>query len=62
LEQAGGGYECGVHLLPVPAQTRQELYNRELDAFVGTITGQRAPDRPLAHELLVQETLLRSFK
>jgi predicted dehydrogenase len=39
---------------------RQELYNRELLAFLEVIRGERPPDRPPEHELLVQETLLRA--
>lgn len=38
---------------------RQELYHRELKAFVAVLRGERPPDRPPEHELLVQETLLR---
>lgn len=60
LEEAGGGFEQGVHFVAVQAQTRQELYDLELAAFLRTITGEQAPDRSLAHELLVQETLLRA--
>ena len=39
---------------------RQTLYDLELAAFVEVIQGQRSPDRPPEHELLVQETLLRT--
>jgi len=39
---------------------RQSLYDLELAAFLGTVEGKRAPDRPAEHELLVQETLLRT--
>jgi predicted dehydrogenase len=39
---------------------RQTLYDLELAAFVEVIQGQRLPDRPPEHELLVQETLLRT--
>jgi predicted dehydrogenase len=39
---------------------RQTLYDLELAAFVEVIQGQRLPDRPPEHELLVQETLLRA--
>jgi len=38
---------------------RQELYDRELAAFVAVVRGERPPDRSPQHELLVQETLLR---
>ena len=39
---------------------RQTLYDLELAAFVDVIRGKRLPDRPPEHELLVQETLLRT--
>jgi len=38
---------------------RQELYERELAAFVGVLRGEQPPDRSMEHELLVQRTLLR---
>ncbi|MCC9075220.1 Gfo/Idh/MocA family oxidoreductase [Litorilinea aerophila] len=60
LEEAAGGYEQGEHFLPLPPQTRQEMYQAELIAFLATIRGHQLPDRPLDHELLVQETLLRA--
>jgi len=31
-----------------------------LEAFVAVLTGKQQPDRPASHELLVQETLLRT--
>ena len=40
--------------------SRQEFYERELAAFVRVLRGEHAPDRPVAHERLVQETLLRA--
>jgi predicted dehydrogenase len=40
--------------------SRQELYARELAAFVGVLRHERPPDRSAEHELLVQETLLRA--
>ena len=46
--------------MPVPVQSRQTLYELELAAFVAAVRGTRPPDRVLAHELLVQETLLRA--
>ena len=49
----------GVHWIEVREQTRQELYELELAAFVATLRGQRPPDRSPDHDLLVQETLLR---
>jgi predicted dehydrogenase len=39
---------------------RQTLYDLELVAFVEVVQGIRPPDRPAEHELLVQETLLRT--
>jgi len=47
-------------VVPLEPVDRQELYNRELVAFLGVLRGERPPDRPLEHELLVQETLLRA--
>ena len=49
-----------VQFIPVQTQSRQSLYDLELEAFLVTILGKKPPDRPLAHELLVQETLLRA--
>ncbi|MCS7056749.1 MAG: Gfo/Idh/MocA family oxidoreductase [Thermoflexales bacterium] len=60
LEEPGEGFAAGAHVIPVQPQTRQQLYELELEAFIRTITGAQAPDRPLSHELLVQETLLRA--
>ncbi len=60
LEEAGGGFAPGVHFVAVQEQSRQALYNLELEAFLRTITGLQTPDRPLSHEWLVQETLLRA--
>jgi predicted dehydrogenase len=51
---------AGEQRLALPAQIRQELYERELDAFVGVLLGERAPDRGAQHDLDVQETLLRA--
>lgn len=60
LEEAGSGYRQGEQRIPISAQSRQELYDRELDAFVAVLKGKQPPDRSLEHELLVQETLLRT--
>ena len=60
LEEAQEGYAAGEQFVQLQVQSRQELYERELEAFLDTIQGGRAPDRPMAHELLVQETMLRS--
>jgi len=47
-------------VMGMPEVNRQTLYDRELVAFVGVLRGQQAPDRSPEHELLVQETLLRT--
>ncbi|MBX3012012.1 MAG: Gfo/Idh/MocA family oxidoreductase [Caldilineaceae bacterium] len=60
LEEAGGGYAAGLHLINLPAQGRQDTHDLELVAFLAAMAGEQAPDRPLSHELLVQETLLRA--
>ena len=60
LKESRSGFEQGRQSVPVPAQPRQEQYNRELQAFIATIEGRKNPDRPQSHESLVQETLLRA--
>jgi predicted dehydrogenase len=50
---------AGEELIETAAPSRQELYERELVAFLGVLGGA-APDRPPEHEVLVQETLLRA--
>lgn len=60
LDEEAGGYDKGVHIIQLPAQSRQDMYEAELRAFVATVRGEQPPDRPLSHELLVQETLLRA--
>lgn len=62
LDEARAGYIGGEQIVPISPQTRQELYERELEAFVATLSGRRAPDRSLDHELLVQETVLRATR
>jgi predicted dehydrogenase len=57
LRLAERGSSRVVDLNPVQRQT---LYSRELVAFLEVIGGVRAADRPAEHELLVQETLLRT--
>jgi predicted dehydrogenase len=59
LEEPAAGYAAGEHIIDLPVVQRQEMYDRELVAFVATLNGG-APDRPPEHELLVQETLLRA--
>ena len=53
-------YAAGEHILKPPTITRQQLYERELVAFLDTLRGGQPPDRSPEHELLVQETLLRA--
>ncbi len=60
LEESSDGFDKGVHMIELPAQSRQEMYEEELSAFVATLRGEQPPDRPLSHELLVQETLMRA--
>lgn len=60
LNAAVGGFERGRHEITLPVQQRQELYDRELTAFLASLQGRRAPDRSAQHELDVQETLLRA--
>ncbi len=60
LEEAGGDYDAGVHVIDLAPQTRQDMYDRELDAFVAVLQQQATPDRTLDHEATVQETLLRA--
>ena len=60
LDAPSGDYPSGEHVIALPAVSRQELYERELAAFVSVLRGQRRPDRSIEHERLVQETLLRA--
>lgn len=60
IKEASAGFAAGAHMVPVVRQSRQDLYDLELAAFLGVLRGERPPDRSLDHELLVQETLLRS--
>lgn len=60
LEEPGGGYEKGLHLIPVPHQDRQEAHDDSLSDFIAAIRGEKEPVRSYEHDLLVQETLLRA--
>jgi predicted dehydrogenase len=60
LDEAGDGFVAGEQIVETASPGRQELYERELAAFVATLRNAQEPDRPLEHELLVQETLLRA--
>ena len=60
LQEAQDGYSKGEQFIDLPGNDRQALYEEELVSFLATIQQQQQPDRPLDHELLVQETLLRA--
>ena len=60
LNKAKDGYSQGEQFVETAGESRQRLYDLELDAFLATIAGTQPPDRPVSHELLVQETLLRA--
>src|SRR4051812_2099059 len=60
LAEAHRGYQRGEQFVPLQEQSRQRLYELELEAFVAAILGERPPDRPASHDLIVQETLLRA--
>ena len=60
LQNAKDGYSQGEQIVKIDGESRQRLYELELDAFLATIAGTQPPDRPVSHELLVQETLLRA--
>ena len=62
LAEARDGYPAGESRVPVAGRSRQALYDLELKSFLKTISGEQPPDRPLTHELLVQETLLRATR
>ncbi|MBM3277638.1 MAG: Gfo/Idh/MocA family oxidoreductase [Candidatus Handelsmanbacteria bacterium] len=60
LDEARDGFLKGEQTVHIPPQDRQVLYERELVAFLAALRGKQPPDRDHAHELLVQETLLRA--
>jgi len=60
LTEAHGDYSSGAQLIALEDRPRQMLYDLELEAFLAAIVGQRPPDRPPSHDLIVQETLLRA--
>jgi predicted dehydrogenase len=62
LEKGAAGYTAGIQEVPLADQPRQVTYERELSAFVAVLRGEQAPDRSLDHEILVQETLLRTTR
>ena len=60
LQDAKDGYSQGEQIVQIEGESRQRTYELELVAFLATIKGEQPPDRPVSHELLVQETLLRA--
>jgi len=60
LMEPQGAYQRGEQFIPLHDRPRQMLYELELEAFLAAILGERPPDRPASHDLLVQETLLRA--
>ncbi|WP_293853668.1 Gfo/Idh/MocA family oxidoreductase [uncultured Alsobacter sp.] len=59
LSQAAAGFDAGVNVVPVPQQSRQDLYDCELRDIVEVLSGRKPAERSLDHDTLVQETLLR---
>jgi predicted dehydrogenase len=57
LDAARHGFESGWQQMPLQSPPR---YAASLAALVADIRGQKAPDRSLDHELVVQETVLRA--
>ncbi len=60
LTEARDGCQEGEQFVGTNGESRQRAYELELEAFLATIEGKQPPDRPMSHELLVQETLLRT--
>ncbi|MBT3601436.1 MAG: Gfo/Idh/MocA family oxidoreductase [Candidatus Latescibacteria bacterium] len=60
LDEARGGFDAGLNVVPITPQSRHDLYMLELESFLSVIQGKTEPDRSYDHELLVQETLLRA--
>ncbi len=58
LDEDRGEYREGAQFIPLGGESRS--YDKELVAFLASVSGEKPPDRPLEHELLVQETLLRA--
>ena len=57
LREPTGGHPAGVSTVRIEDRPR---YEAPLAAFLRDLRGEKAPDRSLDHELLVQETLLRA--
>lgn len=63
LDEARGDFEAGEHVLEVPGVERSVTYELDLADFIDLIRAEggrtTGPLRPVSHDLLVQETLLR---
>jgi predicted dehydrogenase len=59
LARPWGEWEAGVHRVPLLGLGRQRLYELEVQGLIPALRGEAEPDRPLTHEVVVQETLLR---
>ena len=59
LTRAWGGYSAGIQQVPLAGLGRQRLYELEVEGLIPVLRGEQAADRPLTHEVVVQETLLR---
>ena len=60
LDEDRGGFRKGAQVVEMEGRERQGCYDEELAAFLAAVSGEREPDRPYEHELLVQETLMRA--
>jgi predicted dehydrogenase len=60
IDEARDGHPAGEQIIEVEGRSRQALYELALQSFLATIAGAKQRDRPVEHELLVQETLLRA--
>ncbi len=60
LDEPRGSYLAGEQIVEVEGRSRQALYELALQSFLAVIAGAQERDRPVEHELLVQETLLRA--
>jgi predicted dehydrogenase len=53
-------FTAGVQRVPLQGLGRQRLYELEVEGLVPALRGETPPNRPLTHEVIVQETLLRA--
>jgi predicted dehydrogenase len=59
LTRAWGSYSPGIQHVPLAGLGRQRLYELEVEGLIPVLRGEQGADRPLTHEVVVQETLLR---